>query len=364
MRWRGPVDHAHPAGVDVGRDDELRSSPIRSAIAVALPPGRGGEVGDPLPRLRVEHGDDRLARPGPAASPGPRATAGERARGRRCRARRARRGRARPRLDLDAGGAQLGREPSAVTCARVDAQRDRRRLVRRARARRVRSSAPSSSTSTLDDPVGVRAARPRRRPAPGTAAAETRAARAAHRSRSRGRGVSACRPRRPSRPPPRAAGRRAAAGTRRAAARRAPGGRARRAAASTTRREQVVEPALRAHGAVDELGDEGAVAVGEVGLRSIAGNEDVRERAVLDAHQRVERDAGGASSPACSRRRAACVGDRRPARHASAGIARAAFGLHLVELERAVAGRDARRARTPCPAARRCRPTADAPARP
>ena len=54
--------------------------------------------------------------------------------------------------------------------------------------------------------------------------------------------------------------------------------------------EQVVEPALRAHGAVDEVGGEGAVAVGEVGLRQHRGQHDVRVRAVLDPDERVEGD--------------------------------------------------------------------------
>ena len=104
--------------------------------------------------------------------------------------------------------------------------------------------------------------------------------------------------------------------------------------------EQVVEPALRAHGAVDELGGEGAVAVREIGLRQHRGHDDVRERAVLDPHQRVERDAGGSSLPACSRpeqrARRPATGEPRVGRHHPA-----ALGLHLDQLQRAVAGRDA-----------------------
>ena len=70
----------------------------------------------------------------------------------------------------------------------------------------------------------------------------------------------------------------------------APAGRA-GGADGGARVEQVVEPALRAHGAVDEVGGERAVAVarGGVAAASPAGAH-VRVRAVLDAHQRVERD--------------------------------------------------------------------------
>ena len=54
--------------------------------------------------------------------------------------------------------------------------------------------------------------------------------------------------------------------------------------------DQVVETALRAHRAVDEMGGEGAVAVAEVRLAEHRRQHDVRVGAVLDPQERVERD--------------------------------------------------------------------------
>ena len=60
--FRGAQRRCAPAR-DAGRRRRRRPSPpMRSAAAVALPPGRRRDVEHAVARLRVEHGDDRLAR--------------------------------------------------------------------------------------------------------------------------------------------------------------------------------------------------------------------------------------------------------------------------------------------------------------
>ena len=60
------------------------------------------------------------------------------------------------------------------------------------------------------------------------------------------------------------------------------------------RREQEVERAATAHGAVDEIGRERAVARVETGAAQQRGQHEVRVRAVLDPFERDERDRAGA----------------------------------------------------------------------
>ena len=230
---------------------------------------------------------------------------------------------------------------SAVTAAcdrraqRVHAQRDRR-------AARCRASSVASRVGASErvDEAAARSSRGAtcacRRPthtsspaASGARRARRARANAARRWRSRGARVER---RRPSPPPRRAATRRRGAGTHRAAAPARTSGSSESSGRDSRRRSGGRRARAHAHRAVDELGDEGAVARRRVRAAQQLGQEDVRERAVFDAQQRVERDParrgrvvarrsgrveprraaeprsprGGAPSPACPR-----VGPRR-----------------------------------------------------
>ena len=56
----GAVDHAHTTGVDVERHHRATGpDPLRDRGG--LPARRGRDIGDPLPRLRRQHGHHRLA---------------------------------------------------------------------------------------------------------------------------------------------------------------------------------------------------------------------------------------------------------------------------------------------------------------
>ena len=158
-------DQAHAPGVDVDRDHEaFVADPLGDRGGLAA--GRGGEVGDPLARLRVEHRDDRLARlilrggatvthcgqPRRVAdAPHDQRLLDEGAAlGMRTRAR-----------DLDA-------HPARVAAARVHPQGDRAGLVHR-RQRGACGVGAELGVEALDHPVGVRERDRIARRAPATA---------------------------------------------------------------------------------------------------------------------------------------------------------------------------------------------------
>ena len=279
-----------PAGVDVERDDRRRRRPTRSAIAVALPPGAAATSAIRSPGSRREH---RRPRPGSPWSCGvarPSAHRGRRAGIADAAARRPRRGPARPARPRPRRRA--ARSASAPT------------VIRRGSGRRVTAGgsfmALERGTRVVgaelvgeprDEPVGVRERDRVVAPARATAAAAGVSARSsaftkpARTRRARPDRVDGRRHRRVRRRAVRAAG------TRRAAARRAPAGRAASSGALDARgRAGRRAGAATRTRAVDELGGERAVAVGEVASAQHRREHDVRVRAVLDAHERVERD--------------------------------------------------------------------------
>ena len=197
------------------------SAPTRSAMAVALPPGAAARSSDPLPRLRREHVDHRLA----ALVLRRRASVAHRrqAAGVADAAHDHRVAHQATRFDLGAGRFELLGERGDRHLARIGAQRDRGRFVH-GDQRLAGGSTAEVAGEALDQPVGVRERdrvvgglgprlRQPREPAQVGVHEATRARRA--------RADRVDRRRRP----PRAAACRAGVGTHRDAARRAPAGR-------------------------------------------------------------------------------------------------------------------------------------------
>ena len=234
------VIRAHARRVHVGRDDE---PVVAHALgdAVALPPGAAATSSTRSPGCGSSTADDGLARLVLRRDAGRRATRAQRAEvagvAHEQRVGHERR-RARPRRRR----AQLGgRRRRRWRAHAVHAQRDRRRFVVERRASRARPSRPSSSTSMLHDPVGMRRAhadrrRRRRRRAAATAGPVRASARSTPLTKPRARSLDDA----PTVSPTAACGGTpdAAAGTRRAAARRARRDRASRAIAASTPCEQ------------------------------------------------------------------------------------------------------------------------------
>ncbi len=125
------------AGVDVERDDEHRRRPTRSAMRGRLAAGRGGDVGDPLPRLRVEHARRSPGSPGPAGWRDRRAPPGAR-QDRRSPVRRARSGTSAPRSTCTPRTSQLGLRPRRPSRAAGSAKGRARPVRSWRRARRAR----------------------------------------------------------------------------------------------------------------------------------------------------------------------------------------------------------------------------------
>ena len=213
-------DEADAPGVDVDGDHLTVVTDLlgdRGGLAA----GGGGEIGDALARLRVEHRDDGLAalvlRCGAAVAHcgQPRRVTDAPDHERRLDEP--------ARLDLAARARDLGADPARVAAARVHPQRDGRGLVHR-HQRGVRALRTELGGETLDQPVGVRerdrlADRLRvRRPEAGDAAQHTVGEPARAASGPRAPSPSPRRPRARAHP--------ARVGTHPCAARRAPAGRA------------------------------------------------------------------------------------------------------------------------------------------
>ena len=322
------------------------SSRMRSAVARRLAAGRGGDVEHALARLRVEHGDDGLARlvlrRGPAV-----ATARERAEVARVRATTSASGTSVAALDVDAGGAQLGcSTSSAVARIGFDAQRDRRRLVVE-RERRDRVGAPSVVDEQAHDPVGMRGAdADRRRSSSPSGHGHGGPVRASARSTPLTKPRAAFGRRRPTVSPTAACGgiptsswyapRRSAART---SGSSASSGRLRHLG------EQEVERALHADRAVDEVGDEarGRAARAVIG----AAARGTRMCANAPSSMRTSASSGQpARRTARSTRRSRDRPCRPRAPRGRTAIARLPSGCTSSSCERAVGGADAGRARS------------------
>ncbi len=134
------------------------SAPMRSAAAVALPPGADARSRMRSPGCGIEDADDRLARLVLRGRP-PLGDRGQRREVARVPHEQCAR-RQRARLDLDAGRAQLGGHRLDRGSQRVHAQRDGRRLVvELERGDRVGDA--ERLEEGAHDPVGVRRAAPR-----------------------------------------------------------------------------------------------------------------------------------------------------------------------------------------------------------
>ena len=326
-RARRGGDHAGAPGC---------TSTATTDAAVAHRLGERGRLARPA-RRRCRARARPVAAPGRAATawlPGPAAWRARRAppgarRGRRCRSRAARRAASAPRVDADAPAATSSASTASRGRARrVHPQRDGAGLV------------PASSTASAslgaevdeqlrDDPVGIDvriadARRRRRRRAAATAGRRPTAAqhpvdeplrawrdRLHRRHRLAHRGVG--------RTPLESwyAPRRNAART---------GGSSRVDARLDDRREEVVERPLPRGPCRRPVGHERAVAIPARSRAAAAGSSDVRERAVLDADQGLDRDDTGAwrhsrgATHANGRRR----GGRRPRGDGIAACPRAA----------------------------------------
>ena len=286
----GAVDHADPAGVDVERDHRHRRG--RPARRWRWPCRRGRRRGRRCGRRArgAERGDHRLARPGPAAWRARRAPRADVAGSPRPRTSSAS-GTSRPRSTLGARGAELLGERVDGEPGAGRAEGDRRRLVHRDQ-RGARGVGAEVAVSRSTSQSGY----------------ESATASSSGSGHGRARRVSA---RRLAFTKPRARGERAAdrvdgrrhRGVRRrvveqlvrtrGATRRAPAGRDGGAAASRRAPSRSSSAALRAHGAVDEIGGERAVAVRQVGSAraSRAGSRARRRRLRCGRARRARRRA-------------------------------------------------------------------------